>query len=61
MKNKKTEKKIIKPKKGEKTFQVKTMTLQDLNFALEWADSEGWNPGEFDAEAFYYTDPQGFF
>ncbi|MBP7497937.1 MAG: GNAT family N-acetyltransferase, partial [Bacteroidales bacterium] len=58
---KKTEKKIIKPKKGEKTVQVKTMTLQDLNFALEWADSEGWNPGEFDAEAFYYTDPQGFF
>lgn len=28
---------------------------------LEWADSEGWNPGLYDSESFYSADPHGFF
>ena len=37
------------------------MTRPELDLALDWAASEGWNPGLDDAEAFYATDPQGFF
>ncbi|HAQ65503.1 MAG TPA: GNAT family N-acetyltransferase [Bacteroidales bacterium] len=40
---------------------IKTMNLSDMQTALDWADSEGWNPGLHDAEAFYYSDPNGFF
>ena len=43
------------------TYQVKRMTRQDLDTAVEWAAKEGWNPGLCDAEAFYTTDPNGFF
>lgn len=28
---------------------------------LDWAGSEGWNPGLDDAEAFFQADPEGFF
>lgn len=44
-----------------KNFQVRTMTKKDLVTAVEWAAQEGWNPGLFDTEAFYATDPKGFF
>lgn len=27
---------------------------------VEWAAKEGWNPGLYDADAFYATDPKGF-
>ena len=37
------------------------MTRNDLDTAVEWAAKEGWNPGLYDAEAFYTTDPNGFF
>ncbi|MEI6081624.1 MAG: GNAT family N-acetyltransferase [Verrucomicrobiota bacterium] len=37
------------------------MILEDLELAVEWAASEGWNPGLHDAEIFYQTDPRGFF
>lgn len=40
---------------------IKSMRLSDMQTALDWADSEGWNPGLHDAYAFYYTDPNGFF
>ena len=28
---------------------------------MDWADREGWNPGLHDAEAFFTSDPNGFF
>ena len=42
-------------------FIVKTMSRADLDLALEWAAQEGWNPGWHGADAFYATDPNGFF
>jgi GNAT superfamily N-acetyltransferase len=40
---------------------VERMTRADLGLALEWAASEGWNPGLHDADAFLAADPEGFF
>lgn len=36
------------------------MTREDINIAIKWAADEGWNPGLYDAESFYITDPNGF-
>lgn len=35
-------------------------TRAELNTAVEWAATEGWNPGLGDAEVFWSTDPTGF-
>jgi ribosomal protein S18 acetylase RimI-like enzyme len=40
---------------------VDPMTPADLELAVEWVASEGWNPGLHDAEIFYTADPEGFF
>jgi GNAT superfamily N-acetyltransferase len=37
------------------------MGRNDVDFAIELAAREGWNPGLHDAEYFYRTDPGGFF
>ena len=42
-------------------YKIRTMTRQDLNIAVEWATKEGWNPGVYDTDAFYKTDPNGYF
>ena len=42
-------------------FATRLMTRTDLDLAVEWAAAEGWNPGLHDADAFFATDPQGFF
>ena len=42
-------------------FIVRTMILEELDFAMELAALEGWNPGLHDAACFYHTDPEGFF
>ncbi|MEO1024649.1 MAG: GNAT family N-acetyltransferase [Pseudomonadota bacterium] len=36
-------------------------TLEDVRLILDWAADEGWNPGVEDADAFFATDPEGFF
>jgi len=41
-------------------MNVRTMSREELDTAVRWADDEGWNPGLFDGDAFYATDPQGF-
>lgn len=28
---------------------------------IDWSAKEGWNPGLYDADVFYKTDPKGFF
>ena len=42
-------------------FIIDKMTPADLELAVEWAASEGWNPGLHDAPIFYQTDAEGFF
>ncbi len=42
-------------------LQVRNLTRQELDIAVEWAAREGWNPGLADAECFWRQDPQGFF
>lgn len=37
------------------------MSKDELSIAVYWAAKEGWNPGLYDIEAFYATDPDGFF
>ena len=45
---------------------IETLKLQKLDFEgvrtlVKWAAAEGWNPGTYDAEIFYATDPDGFY
>ncbi len=41
-------------------FCIKTMSREELDFALELAANEGWNPGLYDTDPFYSTDPNGY-
>ncbi|MCU0525001.1 MAG: GNAT family N-acetyltransferase [Elainella sp. Prado103] len=36
------------------------MDPDEIHLAIDWAASEGWNPGLYDANSFYAADPQGF-
>lgn len=40
---------------------IRTMTREDVSYAIRLAAKEGWNPGLSDAECFYAADPDGFF
>ncbi len=42
-------------------YAVRVMGRADLDRTLDWAASEGWNPGFDDARAFQAADPLGFF
>lgn len=42
-------------------FAIRNMTGSEMDFAVEQAAKEGWNPGLEDARIFYGTDPGGFF
>lgn len=39
----------------------RTATEAELSLIMDWAASEGWNPGQEDAHAFWQADPDGFF
>ncbi len=39
----------------------KKLDLAGVQTLVAWAKAEGWNPGVHDAEAFYNTDPDGFY
>lgn len=41
-------------------YRIRTMALDDLALAVDWAAAEGWNPGVDDARAFMAADPGGF-
>ncbi len=45
----------------ETTCKIRQMTRSELDTAVSWAAAEGWNPGKFDADVFWQTDPNGFF
>ena len=39
---------------------VRRMSRAELDTAIAWARAEGWNPGLYEADSFYATDPNGF-
>lgn len=39
---------------------IRTLTASDVETLVDWAASEGWNPGAGDAAAFRVADPEGF-
>jgi len=41
-------------------FSIHVLRRDNLALPLEWAASEGWNPGLQDADPFYAADPNGF-
>ncbi|MBL1174963.1 GNAT family N-acetyltransferase [Pantanalinema sp. GBBB05] len=41
-------------------YTIRTMTRKEIDLAIEWAASEGWNPGLYDADSFFSADPHGF-
>lgn len=44
-----------------KQMIISRMKRKEIDFAIDWAAKEGWNPGLHDAECFYLADPDGFF
>ena len=42
-------------------LQFLKLDLNGLKTLVNWARLEGWNPGPFDADVFYQTDPDGFY
>lgn len=39
---------------------LRPLARGELDFAVDWAAAEGWNPGLYDADVFWNTDPGGF-
>ena len=44
--------------RGSSDLVIRPASRRELDFALEWAAQEGWNPGRSDAECFYAADPE---
>lgn len=42
-------------------YTIRTMTRDEVRLAVDWAATEGWNPGLHDAQTFASADPDGFF
>ncbi len=42
-------------------FHIRLMARNAVGLAIDWAVREGWNPGLEDLDAFYATDPNGWF
>lgn len=45
---------------NQKAFSIRSMSREDVEVAIAWAATEGWNPGHYDADCFYAADPTGF-
>ncbi|GAB3517306.1 GNAT family N-acetyltransferase [Photobacterium alginatilyticum] len=45
---------------ADKQYLIQVMTPEQLDFAIDWAAQEGWNPGLHDADSFRSADPNGF-
>ena len=42
-------------------LNFKKLNLDGVKTLVNWAEEEGWNPGPYDAEVYYKTDPDGFY
>ncbi|WP_028223381.1 GNAT family N-acetyltransferase [Paraburkholderia oxyphila] len=42
-------------------FMVRTMSANEIPISIDWASTEGWNPGHHDSHCFREADPDGFF
>ncbi len=42
------------------TFEISVASARDVMRMAEWANDEGWNPGNTDAQAFFAMDPGAF-
>lgn len=42
-------------------IKIEKLTKDDLHTLITWAAQEGWNPGKYDADVFWNTDPDGFY
>lgn len=42
-------------------FELQKLNQDQVKTLVNWAEKEGWNPGQSDAEAFYQADPDGFY
>ena len=42
-------------------LEIRAVTKEEFSIAVDWAATEGWNPGLADLTAFYAADPNGFF
>ena len=40
--------------------KIRRLRENDLKTMLQWASDEGWNPGQDDLQAFWHTDPEGY-
>lgn len=40
--------------------EIRTLSLSEVERLVDWAATEGWNPGLHDARAFLAADPEGF-
>jgi len=45
----------------DNNFTIRTSTRPEVEIAVEWAATEGWNPGIHDADCYYSADSAGFF
>lgn len=43
------------------SLQFQKLDYEGLQTLVEWAEQEGWNPGPNDAEAYWATDPDGYY
>jgi len=51
----------VQPKNSfNQLVTIEKMTRTEVDVLIQWAQSEGWNPGLQDADCFYHTDPEGF-
>ncbi|GAA5221890.1 GNAT family N-acetyltransferase [Membranihabitans marinus] len=42
-------------------LQLSPLDQKGLNTLVSWAQKEGWNPGPYDAQAFWNADPNGYY
>ncbi|MTF40570.1 GNAT family N-acetyltransferase [Cyanobacterium aponinum] len=44
----------------DENYWIRKLTYEEINFPIEWAKQEGWNPGLYDKDCFYQADSGGF-
>jgi GNAT superfamily N-acetyltransferase len=46
---------------ASKSYEIRQMTREEMDIAIDWAAKEGWNPGLNDDDCYFSSDPNGFF